>query len=185
MRRLRAQRVGPHDLHRDGTLRVLLRRLVDGSHSARGEGALVGVVSQTDLVRLAARSEDVHLVETAARFESGDSFGADDDPDDDPGEPDHYGFFLPEESPFAAHRVLDTVLESQFDKTKVEEIMTPAFYAVPPDLPVPELANYLARGRIQRAVVAQDGRLVRIVTASDVLRAVADGSLFGRATDSA
>ena len=173
----------------DMKARQLARKLADedisGVPVTNSEGTLVGVVSQTDLVRLAARAEDVHLVEAAVHFESGSSFGNDADPDDEPREPDPYGFFLPEESPFAAHGVLDTVPESQFDMTTVEEIMTPAFYAVPPELPVPELADYLARGRIQRAVVVQDGRLVGIVTASDVLRAVADGSLLGQATDSA
>jgi len=63
--------------------------------------------------------------------------------------------------------------------TTVEEIMTPAFYSVRPDLPVTELADYLARGRIQRAVVVEGGRLIGIVTALDVLRAVADGRLGG------
>ncbi len=43
------------------------------------------------------------------------------------------------------------------DIMQTEETMTPAFYAVPSDLPVRDLADYLVRGRIQRAVVVEDG----------------------------
>lgn len=168
--------------------RQVARKLADedisGVPVVDREGALVGVVSQTDLVRLAAREQDVHVAGTALHYESAAQSALDVDPEDDPEEPDPYGFFLPEDSSFSAHGVLDAVPESPFDTTTVEEIMTPAFYSVSPDLPVPELADYLARGRIQRAVVVENGRLAGIVTASDVLRAVADGSLLAQATDS-
>ena len=123
----------------------------------------------------------VHFVGAGPRSESGDRLDPDEgpDPDADTGDHDPFGFFLPEESAFSAHGLLDAAPESQFDTTTVEEIMTSVSYSVNPDLPVPELAEYLSRGRIQRAVVVENGRLVGIVTASDVLRAVADGSLPG------
>ena len=101
------------------------------------------------------------------------------DPEDDPGERDLYGFFVQGEFPFSAGVVLDAP-ESRFDLTTVEEVMTPAFYSVPPDLRVYEPADYQARGRIQRAVAVEDGRLTGIVTALDVLRAVAEGRLGGQ-----
>lgn len=168
----------------DMNARELARRLaaedISGAPVIDGEGALVGVVSQTDLVRLAAREQGLDLAVTTAHFDVASGYDeARDDPEDDPGELDAHGFFVPDELPFSARSILEAVPESRFDMTTVEEIMTPAFYSVRPDLPVPELADYLARGRIQRAVVVEDGRLIGIVTALDVLRAVADGSLGG------
>ncbi|MDE2761410.1 MAG: CBS domain-containing protein [Gemmatimonadota bacterium] len=167
----------------DMNARELARKLaaedISGAPVIDGEGALVGVVSQTDLVRLAAREQGLDPAVTTARFDVASGYDDAQDPEDDPGELDAYGFFVPEELPFSARSVLNAVPESRFDMTTVEEIMTPAFYSVRPDLPVTELADYLARGRIQRAVVVEDGRLIGIVTALDVLRAVADDRLGG------
>lgn len=157
----------------DMTARQLARKLADedisGAPVVGGDGALLGVASQTDLARLAAREQDIPLAPGAVHFHSARLF----DEEDDAGAPD--GFFLPEETAFSARDLLDGIPESRFDTMTVEEIMTPMSYSVPSDMPVPELADYLARGRIQRAVVVDGGRLVGIVTASDVLRAVADG----------
>lgn len=167
----------------DINARELARKLaaedISGAPVIDGGGALVGVVSQTDLVRLAAREQGLDLAVTAAHLDVASGYDEARDPEDDPGELDAHGFFVPDELPFSARSVLEAVPESRFDLTTVEEIMTPAFYSVRPDLPVPELADYLARGRIQRAVVVEDGRLIGIVTALDVLRAVADGRLGG------
>ena len=166
----------------DMNARQLARKLADedisGVPVTDAEGALAGVVSQTDLVRLAARGQDVHFVGGPARFESGDRLDPDGDLDADDGDHDPFGFFLPEESAFSAHGLLDAEPEGQFDTTTVEEIMTSVSYSVTPDMPVQDLADYLARGRIQRAVVVENGRLVGIVTAIDVLRAVAEGNLL-------
>jgi CBS domain-containing protein len=52
--------------------------------------------------------------------------------------------------------------------------MTPVSFSVAPDSTVPELCEFLVRGRIHRAVVVEEGRLVGIVTSADVLRAVAE-----------
>ncbi|MDE2795877.1 MAG: CBS domain-containing protein [Gemmatimonadota bacterium] len=166
----------------DMNARQLARKLADedisGVPVTDGDGALEGVVSQTDLVRLAARGQDVHFVGAAPRFESRDRLDPDEDPDADARAHDPFGFFLPEESAFSAHGLLDAEPEGQFDTTTVAEIMTSVSYSVTPDMPVQDLADYLARGRIQRAVVMENGRLVGIVTAIDVLRAVAEGNLL-------
>ena len=52
--------------------------------------------------------------------------------------------------------------------------MTPAVFSVPSTTTVPELARLLLRGRIHRALVVDDGVLVGIVSAFDVLKAVAE-----------
>ena len=162
------------------TARHLARLLADEGISGvpvlNGNDELAGVVSATDLVRLAADESDVFLTMSALRREAPDI----PDPDEDePRETDPYGFFLPEDSPLTGRRFLDQLPESDFDAVTVSEIMTPVSFSVEPDTPVSELCEYLARGRIHRAVVVKDGRLEGIVTSADVLRAVAEGKLTG------
>jgi CBS domain-containing protein len=67
--------------------------------------------------------------------------------------------------------------ESDFDTITVSEIMTPVSFSVLPNTTAQELAEFLVRGRIHRAVVVSADRLVDIVTSNDVLRAVAEGRL--------
>lgn len=155
----------------DMSARRLARTLADNEISGvpvLGDNrTLVGVVSQTDLVRLAARDSGSYLAGSALQTEA-----AQRDPEDEPAELDPYSFFLPEESPFS-RSFLDAVPESEFDAATVADIMTPVLFSVRSDLSVPELADFLVRGRIHRAVVVEDEQLLGIVTANDVLRAVA------------
>lgn len=162
----------------DATARDLARLLEDqqisGAPVMDGE-TLVGVVSSSDLVRLAAAGSDVHVVASAMRSDLDREPGGDDEgeaSDEDP-----YGFFLPEDTPLADRAVLAEVPESRMDTTTVADIMTPISFTVSSDAPIDELCDFLVRGRIHRAVVVDDGRLVGIVTSADVLRAVADGRL--------
>jgi CBS domain-containing protein len=160
------------------TVRQLARVLADGEISGvpvvNEEGTLVGVVSATDVVRFAADDTDVHVTGSALPADRAEvpNPNFDEDPDPDP-----YGFFLPEDSPFAGEELLDLFTESGLDEFSVSDIMTPVTFSVDPDDTVEELADFLVRGRIHRAVVTQDGRLLGIVTSGDVLRAVAAGRL--------
>jgi len=160
----------------DTTARELARLLADeeitGVPVLDGTEALVGVVSSTDLVRLAANESGVEV------RPSGLGLGVDpvldpDISDEDAAEQDPYGFFLPEDSPFTGERVLEQWPDTEFDAVTVRDIMTPVTFSVAPHNSVPELCEFLVRGRIHRAVVVKDGRLLGIVTSADVLRAVA------------
>ncbi len=157
----------------DTTARQLARLLADEEISGvpvlDGNGDLAGVVSQTDLVRLAAEEADIHLTASVLRREVARL----PDPDAEPEEPDPYGFFLPEDTPFSARSFLDALPESDFDTMTVGEIMTPVTFSVPPDMTLAQLADFLVRGRIHRAVVVEEDKLLGIVTSNDVLRAVA------------
>jgi CBS domain-containing protein len=84
---------------------------------------------------------------------------------------------LPEDSPFAGQRVLEQWSESEFDAVLVRDIMTPVSFSVTPETPLPELCEFLMKGRIHRAVVVEGDLLVGIVTSADVLRAVAAGAV--------
>ncbi len=136
----------------DATARCLARLLADGQISGvpvlDGNGELAGVVSSTDLVRFAADGSGVP--------------------------PDPYGYFLTEDLPFDGRRFVDELPESDFDTVTVDEIMTPVSFSVEPATPLPELCEFLVRGRIHRAVVVEDAQLVGIVTTVDVLRAVGE-----------
>ena len=165
----------------DTTARYLARLLADEEISGvpvlDSSGALAGVVSSTDLVRLAADDSGVHLRPTGTGVGVDPIRDADGDEDDSDGESDPYGFFLPEDSPFSGQRFLEQWPDGDFDTVTVAEIMTPISFAVQPDTPLPELCQFLVRGRIHRAVVKNKGELLGIVTSADVLRAVADGRM--------
>jgi len=153
--------------------RLLADEEISGVPVVDGNGALVGVVSSTDVVRLAAEEADVHVASFSVRSETSIP---DPELDEEP-EADPYGFFLPEDSPLASEGLLNELEESELDVRTVADIMTPVTFTVEADASVRELAGFLVRGRIHRAVVVEDGGLRGIVTSGDILKAVADGRL--------
>lgn len=162
----------------DATVRQLARLLADeeisGVPVVDGNGALMGVVSSTDVVRLAAEDADIALAPATLLRES----PAPPEPDgDEEVDPDPFGFFLPEDSPFSDGALLEHLSETELDTVTVADIMTPVPFSVGPDDTLREVADFLVRGRIHRALVVGEGRLLGIVTSGDVLRAVAEGRL--------
>jgi CBS domain-containing protein len=155
--------------------RVLADSEISGVAVVNAANRVVGVVSATDLVRLAADDADVRLTTVSVRPDVERSPDPYADPDDVPDtDPDAWGFFLPEDSPFKGTELLDQVPSSAFDTVTVADLMTPVSFSVKPGIPVTELCEYLVRGRIHRALVIENDELVGIVTSQDVLRAVAD-----------
>ncbi len=154
----------------EALVQLLDEAAVSGVPVLDSTGRVVGVVSRTDVIRAAAHSR-----ERAAPDAFWDALAGDaptDDPDE--GEEAEAGsawFLAPESSvwmlPAGAFPELD------LGETPVDEIMTPVAFSVDPDMLVWELADFLVRGRIHRALVVEDGRLVGIVTAFDLLRVMA------------
>jgi CBS domain-containing protein len=62
---------------------------------------------------------------------------------------------------------------TDFDNRTARDIMTPATLSVRPDATVQELARFLVRSRVHRAIVLEGGRLAGIVTSHDVLEHLA------------
>lgn len=165
----------------DESARSLARLLADSEISGvpvlDGNERVVGVASTTDLVRLAAGDAEVTF--SAATLAPTYDRAADlaDEEVDEALSGDPYGFFLPEDSPFSGSALFEQIPESTFDRATVADVMTPVSFSVPPDLAVPELCEYLVRGRIHRALVMEDGELLGIVTSQDVLQAVAESRI--------
>lgn len=153
--------------------RVLADSEISGVPVLDAQGRVVGVASATDLVRLAADETDVTLSAVSMRPDIDRTPDPDQDPDDAP-EADALGFFLPEDSPFQGTELLDQFPETSFDSVSVGDVMTPVTFSVGPDMPVPELCEFLVRGRIHRALVVDDEELLGIVTSQDILKAVAE-----------
>lgn len=162
----------------DTTVRQLSRILADeeisGAPVVGAEGQLLGVVSATDVVRLAADDAEVHVA-SAASLDDPALIRDPDGPEDV--EPDPYGFFLPEDSPLTREGFFEQFAETELDAVVVRDIMTPVTFSVRADATLRELAEFLVRGRIHRAVVVEGDRLEGIVTSGDVLRAVSAGLL--------
>ncbi len=145
---------------------VLSREGVSGVPVLERDGRIVGVVSATDVVRLAARAEEI-----PAGHPAWDQPVLPEEADDDAavayliarGVPVDFtdpGLAPPDGERYGAYTVRD--------------LMTPVAFGVAPDDSVADLARFLLRGRIHRALVVEDGILVGIVTPFDILRALFD-----------
>lgn len=145
------------------TVQELVRTLDDEGISGvpvlDSAGRIRGVVSRTDVIRFAAREPELPLEgvfwETLAKDDGTEE-----------------GYFV---SPESAAAVLPGLGLDRFtfQDLTVDEIMTPVAFSVDPDMLTWEAAEFLVRGRIHRALVVEDEKLVGIVTAFDILRVVA------------
>lgn len=146
-------------------VQVMASREVSGVPVVDENGSVLGVISATDVVRLAAQEAEI-AVESQLL-----------EPEPTPeGEKEAWPrsyFVYPEISPLLAVPQIQRLTGSGFDELTAEEIMTPAAYSVSPDVTIPEVARFLVRSRIHRALVVENGRLVGIVSSFDVLRVVA------------
>lgn len=154
--------------------RILADQGISGAPVVTPQGSLLGVVSSTDIVRVAAEESELRVASARwvpmPAWEEPEQF--------DPTEGDDLdvmgSYFLPEEGPALSPAWGEEIGDGAFDELTVGDIMTPVTFSIGPDATVRELASFLLRGRIHRAVVTDDGQLVGIVTAMDVLRAVSE-----------
>lgn len=118
---------------------------ISGAPVVDNKGRLVGVLSQTDLVR-----NDSQRVASrpAADFYSGEELGV----------MRGGGFHI--EDP---------------DMTAVETVMTPAVLSAEANTPVEDLARMMLAKGVHRIVITKGGKLVGIVTSMDMLRALLKG----------
>lgn len=154
----------------DATVRTLTRLLSDhqisGVPVVDAAGHVVGVVSATDILRMAADETDVRI----AAFPPAPT--ATDIPESGDDELDLVGYFVGMEATVLAPEHADWITDDAFEERTVRDIMTPVHFSVPSTATVEELAELLVRGRIHRALVLDNGELRGIVTTFDVLRAL-------------
>lgn len=139
---------------------LLSSRRVTGVPVVDAKGEAVGIVSATDvLIHFAeltaaatGESRATRLVETASE--------------------DYW-------SDWAEAGGLAILPQTKAWTMPVSEIMTPMAYSLAPDTPVQEAAGAMYRGAMHRVLVTENGKLLGIVTTTDIVKAVADGRLKG------
>ncbi len=162
--------------HPDHTVRELTRLLaehgISGVPVVTDSGEVLGVVSSSDVIQVAAGSDSIPV--TGARWVQLSAPENTVDPEDPEADP-FSEYFLPEEAPVMAPGWEAGAADGPMDQLSVSDIMTPVTFTVEGTATLAELADFLVRGGIHRALVLDEGRLAGIVTAMDVLRVVAAG----------
>lgn len=160
----------------DLTVRELTRLLSDqgisGVPVVTESGEVLGVVSSTDVVHLAAEAAEVSVTGTRWVPVSAPERDLEDEAVDP-----YSDYFLPEDAPVVRPEWAASGNDGPMDSLTVSDIMTPVSFSVRPETSLRDLADFLVRGRIHRALVLDDGRLEGIVTTMDVLQMVADGRI--------
>lgn len=148
------------------------RHRISGAPVCDASGNVLGVVSATDLVRLAAEEptppDDLEPLDLALPPEE----------EEGEGEEAAWYYFLAREAPTLYTGAPVEIQEEVIDEVTVRDIMTPMIFHVSPQATVAELARFLLRGKIHRALVMAGNKLIGIVTAFDVLRVVAEAPEF-------
>lgn len=135
--------------------RVFSENDITGAPVVDEQGAVVGVVSTSDVIRFAAE-------EAALNVHGGGKSTV------------SLGEWLSSEEAEGSPGSIHQFLTSDLNEYTVERIMTSANFHVSPDTTVAELASFLLRGRIHRALVMENGELQGIVTTVDLLRTLVD-----------
>lgn len=126
----------------------LVANAISGAPVLSTEGALLGVVSLTDIARSTV-SEDAQL-------------------------PDVHDYFQRSAEAELAPEDLEQLRAFKESSRTVREIMTPLVFDVREDAPVKEIADAMIRGRIHRLIVTREKKVVGVVSALDLLRVLRD-----------
>lgn len=148
-------------------LRILVANQISGLPVVSEEGEILGVVSTTDVIRLGSREAEV--VNGDLTWEPLAL------PPEEVDEDNAADFFMVSaEFAFPTEHQTRSMATGIFDGYAVGDIMTPAVFTVEPSQRVSEVAKFLLKGRIHRALVVEDEHLKGIVTAFDLLKAFLD-----------
>ncbi len=162
------------------TIELLADQHVSGTPVVAGS-KVVGVISATDLLRFEAATPGVPT-ERPNQMEVGE-WGAPEEWEEGAEAP---AAFYSEMWSDVGADVLERFREVQgpewdvLAEHTVAEAMTPTLCAVPPDAEVAKAAAYMVRAGVHRLLVIDKGKLVGIVTTTDIMRAVAEGRLKER-----
>jgi osmotically-inducible protein OsmY/CBS domain-containing protein len=132
---------------------LLSHHQIGGVPVVDAAGAVVGVVSANDVVRMTARHAEMPLPAAGAA-----ALG-----------PERSEYFA---SIRATPQLLRQLSGAGVDGHRVADIMTPATFSVREEATLRQVAGFLLQAGIHRALVMRDGKLRGIVSTMDVLRGV-------------
>jgi CBS domain-containing protein len=168
--------VPPHATVRELT-RILSEAGISGVPVVTDAGEVLGVVSSSDVVRLAAEDRESGMTLTGMNvWATMSQQPVPADPEDDNVDP-LSAYFLPEDTPTLGPEWGTGPDDGPMDELTVSDIMTPVTFSFPASATVRELADFLVRGKIHRAIVVEDGRLQGIITSMDILKALSEDRL--------
>jgi CBS domain-containing protein len=145
---------------------ILQDNRITGAPVVDDAGHLVGVVSQSDLVRFGTRpSTAPHVGQRAFRSAEGEESDA------DYGHPYHTA--LDTEELIELH---ERFIEEDYGDALVSEIYTPFAVTVDRSAPVSELARLMVSKRVHRLIILDGKKAVGIVTSMDILKTLAGPS---------
>lgn len=122
---------------------------ISGAPVVSEDGALVGVITATDLIRAADEERDT------ARVES-----------------DYFRDLLPYSAPDWSFGPED--FQNRLASLRASDAMTREVIAVPPDMPANAVARVLRSRKIHRVFVTANGQLLGVLSAFDLLRVLED-----------
>lgn len=140
-------------------IEVLDENGITGAPVVDEEGNVVGVVSTTDVTRLAAEQEE------SGEGELSDDSDRRSDYFRRTGRPDDFFPALPPGLP-----------KTRLGTRPVREAMTRATFSVRPEATLPEAARFLHEAGIHRALVFDGGRLTGLVTTMGVMAALGEAA---------
>ncbi len=148
-------------------LGVLSDNDISGAPVVTDDQRVAGVVSATDVIRFVANMQEIPAGDTSVDPEGRA-------PEEAIEDGASAFFWDPEQAHPLAGAGLQTFEAVDLDAATVGDIMTTAAFTVSPDQDVREVAVFLLQGRIHRALVEEDGRLLGLVTTFDLLRALVE-----------
>lgn len=167
------------DLTLRDAIELLSSRHITGAPVVAG-GRVIGVISANDVLAFEATTPGVPTEQP----EQPEQDEPDElDAEDWEREPDAPGAYFNELWTDAGADVVERFAELKgpewdvLEEHTVAEAMSRGVRSVRPDTSVTDAAAYMLKQRIHRAVVLEDGELVGIVTATDIMRAVAERRL--------
>lgn len=131
-------------------------------------GRVVGVISASDIVEFAARSDAAF----DGQPESFDAIDAEVEYEEEA----EMASYDPEDADLA--RAFEDVTEmAVFESYTAGDLMTRRLCSLPSSTPLDEAARAMVRTGVHRLLVMDDNKLVGIATSMDFIRAIADGTL--------
>lgn len=160
-------------------MEALATRHVSGAPVIAGS-KVVGVVSATDLLALAAELQEQPSQETDRP--SWDELGPADDvkDEDEPAGAFFHDLWTEQDGELSSHTSEAGREWNGLAEHVVSEAMNPSICSLGPETPVDHAADYMRDASIHRVLVMDGERLLGLVSTSDITAAVADHKLTAR-----